>query len=144
MMAQAQQGDTVRVHYTGMLGDGSQFDSSRERQEPMEFTIGQRQLIPSFEQAVVGMEPGDSKTVNISSGDAYGPHDPSQVIKMSRSQIPDSIDLKIGLRLQGRSPSGQTSVFTVTDLTESSVTMDGNHPLAGQDLTFEIELVEIV
>ena len=143
-MTQAQDGDKVRVHYTGTLNDGSKFDSSRDRQKPLEFTIGQKELVPGFEQAVVGMEQGESKTVNLTSDKAYGPHDPAQVIEMQRSKIPPELELEIGLRLQGTSPKGKTTVFTLVGFGESTVTLDGNHPLAGKDLNFEIELLEIL
>jgi peptidylprolyl isomerase len=142
-MVQAANGDTVRVHYTGRLDDGTVFDSSQER-EPMQFTIGQRQLIPGFEQGVIGMEAGESKTVKIPAAEAYGPHEPGKVIEIERSRIPTDLPLEVGSRLQGTPPGGRPVDFTVVSLTESLVTLDGNHPLAGKDLTFDIQLVEIV
>ena len=141
-MAQAARGDTVQVHYTGRLDDGTVFDSSRG-QEPLEFTIGQHQLIPGFEQGVIGMVLGESKTVTISADQAYGPHHPEKVIKVDRAEIPPQLQLETGMRVQGSQPGGRAVEFTVVGLSESTVTLDGNHPLAGKDLTFDIQLVHI-
>lgn len=142
-MAHAKQGDTVKVHYTGSLEDGTRFDSSVGR-EPLEFTLGAGNVIAGFDEAVTGMEVGENKTVTIPSDQAYGPHQNAAVKTFERSAIPDHIDLRVGVRLQASDPGGQPLVLTVTKLTEDSVTLDGNHPLAGQDLTFDLELVEIV
>ena len=139
----AAQGDTVKVHYTGKLDDGYMFDSSHDHDEPMEFTIGRRALVVGFEQAIIGMEPGETKTVRIPPDQAYGPHNPEKVIEVSRSEMPEGLG-EIGERVQGSTPSGQEIEFTIVGVTESEVTLDGNHPLAGKDLTFELELVEIV
>ena len=141
-MTQAQNGDKVRVHYIGKLEDGTVFDSS-QGSEPLEFTIGQGQLIPGFEQGVVGMEPGEAKTVNVPADQAYGPHRPEGIFELDRSEIPAGIPLEVGLRLQANQQNGQTVELTVVDLSENKVTLDGNHPLAGKDLTFDIQLVEI-
>jgi FKBP-type peptidyl-prolyl cis-trans isomerase 2 len=140
-MTQAQNGNRVKVHYTGKLDDGSVFDSSEGR-EPLEFTVGEGQVIPGFEQGVVGMEPGDSKTLNIPSDEAYGPHRPEGVFEIERSEIPPSIPLEEGMRLQANQ-GGRTVELMVVEIDESKVTLDGNHPLAGQDLTFDIQLVEV-
>jgi peptidylprolyl isomerase len=142
-MTEAKSGDTVRVHYTGKLTDGTVFDTSAER-EPLEFKIGEGQLIADFEQAVVGMEPGESKTVMIPSGDAYGPHRDEMVLKVARKDIPEGLDPQVDQRLQVRHDDGNAFVVTVTAVSEESVTLDGNHPLAGKDLTFDIQLMEIV
>jgi FKBP-type peptidyl-prolyl cis-trans isomerase 2 len=142
-MAQAESGNTVKVHYTGRLEDGTEFDSSKGK-EPLEFTIGQGQLIPGFEQGVLGMGPGESKTINIPSDQAYGPHDPEKVIEMDRDQVPPGVEPQIGMQIRGTPPGGRPIVFTVSGVSESKVTLDGNHPLAGKDLVFEIQLVEIV
>lgn len=141
-MTTARQGDTVQVHYTGRLDDGSVFDSS-ERRDPLEFTIGEGQIIPGFENAVLGMAAGESKTVLIDCVDAYGPRFEEMVQVLLRSEMPDDIPLEIGAQLQANHPQGGPIILTVTDLTEDEVTLDANHPLAGQDLTFEIELVAI-
>lgn len=140
-MTQAQNGNRVKVHYTGKLDDGSVFDSSEGR-EPLEFTVGEGQVIPGFEQGVVGMEPGDSKTLNIPSDKAYGPRRPEGVFEIERSEIPPSIPLEEGMRLQANQ-GGRTVELMVVEIDESKVTLDGNHPLAGRDLTFDIQLVEV-
>ncbi|HUV02332.1 MAG TPA: peptidylprolyl isomerase [Desulfobacteria bacterium] len=141
-MAQAKNGDTVKVHYTGKLEDGSVFDSSID-QDPLEFTIGESQVIPSFEQAVVGMDLNETKTVKIPEDKAYGPHRAELVAEVDRSQLPADLEPEIGQQLEGRQPDGQVVVATVIDVSESNVTLDANHPLAGKDLTFEIQLVAI-
>ena len=142
-MTQVKQGDTVQVHYRGKLDDGTVFDSSQGR-GPLEFTVGQGHMIAGFQDAVVGMDAGDSKTVHIPAAQAYGPRDESVVLSMSREKMPEDIDLEISDRLQVRRKDGTMVNVTVTDISESSVTLDGNHPLAGQDLVFDIELVGIV
>jgi peptidylprolyl isomerase len=142
-MAQAKNGDTVKVHYTGKLDDGTVFDTSANR-EPLQFTIGEGQLIQDFEQAVVGMNPGDSKTVQIPSDNAYGPHHEEMIMVVERNQFPDDLEPKVDQMLQVRQQDGQTYTVRVTDVSESKVTLDANHPLAGQDLTFDIQLSEIV
>ncbi len=141
-MTQAQQGNTVKVHYTGRLDDGSVFDSSAGG-EPLEFTIGQGQMIPGFEQGVVGMELGESRTVIIAADQAYGIYRPEGVIELARSEIPSTIQLEVGMQLQATGPDGRPAHLTVLELSDDQVKMDGNHPLAGKDLTFEIEVVEI-
>jgi peptidylprolyl isomerase len=141
-MAQAKTGDTVKVHYTGKLDDGTVFDSSANR-EPLEFKIGEGRLIPDFEQAVVGMEPGDSKTIQIASDNAYGQYHEEMVIELEKKDLPENLEPKVDQKLQVRQESGQEFVVTVTEVTETSVTLDGNHPLAGKDLTFDIQLSEI-
>ncbi len=140
--AQAEDGDTVKVHYTGKLEDGTVFDTSIGG-DPLQFTIGDGQLIPGFEQAVVGMRPGESKTVKIPADDAYGPYHEELVIVIDRDQFPEDLQPEIGQQLQIRQADGQIIPVTVIDVSESSVTLDANHPLAGKDLTFDIELVEI-
>jgi FKBP-type peptidyl-prolyl cis-trans isomerase 2 len=142
VMTQAKAGDTVKVHYTGKLGDGTVFDTSAER-EPLEFTVGEGQVIPGFEQAVVGMNPGDSRTMTIPVDEAYGPHRTEMVLTVGRDQFPGNIEPEIDQQLQIRQPDGQTFVVTVTDVNDETVTLDANNPLAGQDLTFDIQLVEI-
>lgn len=138
----AQQGNTVKVHYTGRLDDGSIFDSSHD-DAPLEFTIGQGQMIPGFEQGVVGMEPGESRTVIIAADQAYGIYQPQGVIEVPRSDIPASIPLEIGLQLQATGPDGRPAYMTVLELSPDRVKLDANHPLAGQDLTFDLQLVSI-
>ncbi|MEO0455765.1 MAG: peptidylprolyl isomerase [Cyanobacteria bacterium P01_A01_bin.114] len=141
-MAQAKQGDTVLIHYTGKLDDGSVFDSSVER-DPLEFSIGAGRVIPGFESAVVGMSPGESKVETIPSEQAYGPRREEMVVQVDRVQIPDEIPLDVGIQLQMQGPQGQQVPVMVTEVSDAKVTLDANHPLAGENLTFEIQLVEI-
>lgn len=140
-MTQAQNGNTVKVHYTGKLEDGTEFDSS-QHDDPLEFTIGSGQIIPGFEQAVVGMEQGESKTVKILADDAYGPHREDRVLEVDQNDFPDHITPKLGQQLEIRQSDGSIGV-TVTSISGSRVTLDANHPLAGQDLIFDIELLEV-
>lgn len=141
-MSTPQIGQKVKVHYTGTLEDGTQFDSSAGR-DPLEFTLGEGQVIPGFEQALFEMSVGETKTVNIPADEAYGAHQPELVQQVERGQIPPDIELSIGVQLQAQGPEGQAIRLVVTELDDSNVTLDGNHPLAGKALTFELELVEI-
>lgn len=141
-MAQAQRGDTVKVHYTGKLDDGTVFDSSVGR-EPLEFTIGEGGIIPGFEQAVLGMAQGESKTETIPVEDAYGPYIEEMVLTVDRQQMPAELKPEVGQQLQLQQPDGQLIPMTITDVSGSTVTLDANHPLAGENLTFDIQLVEI-
>ena len=142
-MAQAREGDTVRVHYTGRLEDGTVFDTS-ENQEPLEFTLGDGEVIPGFERAVAGMEPGEVKTATIQPEDAYGPRLDDMTITIDRDRFPADIEPEPGQQFRIQQPDGWAAIVTVTRVTESGVTLDANHPLAGQPLTFEIRLIEIV
>jgi peptidylprolyl isomerase len=142
-MQKPQAGDTVRVHYTGTLEDGTQFDSSRGA-DPLEFAMGQGQLIAGFEMAVAGLEPGESVTVTLAPEEAYGESDAEMVQEVPRRMMPEGVELEPGMVLQGQSDEGQVDNFTIVSLTEETVTLDANHPLAGKSLTFDIELVEIV
>ena len=141
-MAQAKSGDTVKVHYTGTLSDSSEFDSSRGG-EPLEFTIGQNMVIPGFENGVIGMKVGESRKVAITADQAYGPYNSELVAAVPRSQVPPQLDVSVGMVLQVRSTEGELARAIVRDVFENEIILDLNHPLAGQDLTFEIELVEI-
>ena len=141
-MAAAKSGDSVKVHYTGTLDDGTIFDSSRDR-EPLEFTLGSNMVIPGFENAVADMEPGASKTIKIACDDAYGPRRPELVHEVNRSEIPEGVELAPGAPLQAEGPDGGTVLLTVVEVSDASVTLDANHPLAGRDLTFDIELVSV-
>lgn len=142
-MAQAATGDTVKVHYTGKLEDGSVFDTSQQR-EPLEFKLGEGRLLPGFEQAVEGLEPGQKTEIEIAAEQGYGPRRDDAVVQIERSQLPPDLNPEIGQQLQMQQPNGQAVVVTVAETSEESITLDGNHPLAGKDLSFEIELVEIV
>ena len=141
-MTAAKSGDTVRIHYTGTLSDGSVFDSSDGR-EPLEFTLGAGQVIPGFDAAVDGMAVGDRKVAEIPADEAYGPRHDQAVQDVPRADIPAEIPLEVGLQLQMQSPTGQVMPVTVTAITDDAVTLDANHMLAGKDLTFAIELVSI-
>lgn len=142
-MAQAKKGDTVRVHYTGTLNDGSVFDSSADR-EPLEFTLGKGQVIPGFDEAVQGLEVGASTVTHIPPEQAYGPRRDNLVATFERQRLPPTLNPEVGDTLQMRHPSGQPMYVRVTSVTPDSITVDANHPLAGQELTFDIQLVEIV
>ena len=141
-MAAAVIGDTVKVHYTGSLDDDSIFDSSRDR-EPLQFTIGTGQVIPGFEEAVIGLEPGATSRTRISAEQAYGPRVDELRISVDRSQFPAGLEVQLGDQLQMKTQDGQTIPVEVVELADSSIVVDANHPLAGQALTFEIELVEV-
>ncbi len=141
-MAQAKAGDIVKVHYTGTLTNGQIFDSSKTR-EPLEFTLGSGMVIPGFDAAVTGLSPGESVTQTIPSGEAYGPYQEEMVATIDRENIPADFELEVGQRLQMQVPNGEAMAVTVTDVQGDTITLDGNHPLAGQDLTFELELVAI-
>jgi peptidylprolyl isomerase len=142
-MTQAQVGDMVKVHYTGRLTDGTTFDTSLER-DPLEFTLGEGELIAGFEQAVLGMAAGESKTTTIPAAQAYGPHHTERVIDIERHHLPSDLQPEIGQQLQMTRPDGTTLSVMITTVTETQVTLDANHPLAGQDLIFDITLVEIL
>ncbi len=141
-MAKAKDGDTVRVQYTGKLKDGSVFDSSIKH-DALEFTIGKGQVLQGFERAVIGMRPKESKTVLIPAESAYGPHRDEMTTRVQRSQFPNTVELKVGQRLQIKQKNGQSIAVSVRGLSNSTVTLDANHPLAGKDLTFNLQLVEI-
>ncbi|NJM96147.1 MAG: peptidylprolyl isomerase [Phormidesmis sp. RL_2_1] len=142
-MIQAKAGDTVKVHYTGTLNNGQIFDSSKSR-EPLEFTLGSGMVIPGFDEAVTGLVPGESITKTIPTAEAYGPYRPEMVADIERANIPADFELEVGQRLQMQVPSGEAMAVTITDIQGDQITLDGNHPLAGQDLTFELELISIV
>lgn len=141
-MSQAKSGDTVKVHYTGTLNDGTKFDSSSGA-EPLEFTLGGGNIIPGFETAVLGMSKGESKKITIPSHEAYGPRNENLTQEVPRSAMPDDVELTPGIVLHAQGPDGQTVSFTVMSFDDANVRIDGNHPLAGQDLTFALELLEI-
>jgi len=142
-MAQAKLDDTVKVHYTGKLDDGTVFDTSENR-EPLQFKIGEKKLIPGFEEAVIGLEVGQSKTINIPSDEAYGPHRKEMVFQVNRSDFPENVDLKIGQQFQMQQKEGRAFVVTIMQIVEDKVVLDANHPLAGKDINFEIKLIEII
>lgn len=137
----AKSGDTVKVHYTGRLEDGSVFDSSDGR-DPLEFTVGSGQVIPGFDEAVSGMSAGEERSVTIPAAAAYGDRKDDLVIVVDRAQLPPGVEPEIGQQLQ-LSQDGRGFVVTVADISTESITLDANHPLAGRDLTFDLHLVGI-
>lgn len=141
-LAMAKDGNTVKVHYTGKLDDGTIFDTSVER-EPLEFTIGAGQIIPGFEEAVRRMQVGQVKTVTIPADEAYGPHNEDMVLVVERDKLPENLNPVVGQRLQKQQENGNMDVVVVTEFSDTTITLDANHPLAGKALTFEIELVEM-
>ena len=139
---EAKNGDTVKVHYTGTLEDGTVFDSSLNT-EPLEFTLGGGKTIEGFENAILGMKVGEKKTVDIPSDQAYGEYNEEWVLEMERSEFPEDIEIEIGQQLPMMTQDGSVFYVTVVAVSETAVTVDANHRLAGKDLTFEIELVEV-
>lgn len=141
-MVQAKNGDSVRIHYTGRLEDGTVFDSSAGR-DPLEFTLGDGRVIPGFEEAVLGMRAGESKSVTIPSGKAYGERNEQLIIEVPRSQVPPDLNPELEQKLQMGGPNGELIVVTVVGLSDDAIVLDANPPLAGKDLVFDLELVEI-
>lgn len=142
-MAKAQNGDKVRVHYHGRLRSGETFDSSEGR-EPLEFTIGSGQVIKGFDEGVTGMEVGEKKTVEIAVGDAYGEKNKDMLIEFPKSQFPPDMKPEVGMQLMMNNGQGESFPVNIAEVKEDSVILDANHALAGQDLIFDLELVEIV
>ena len=141
-MSNAKTGDTVKIHYTGTLDDGTQFDSSAGR-DPLEFELGGGQVIPGFDSAVEGMAVGENKNVRIEPDQAYGERHEQLVQEVPRSALPDDLEPQVGMGLQSQSPDGQVMMLIVTEVGDENITVDANHPLAGHALNFDIELVEI-
>ncbi|MAM24471.1 MAG: peptidylprolyl isomerase [Rhodobacteraceae bacterium] len=141
-MAEVKSGDTVQIHYTGTLQDGTTFDSSEGR-DPLEFVVGSGQIIPGLDNALPGMNEGERKTVKVDSAEAYGPVNPEMQQSVPREGIPADIPLEPGTQLQMQTPDGQAMPVTVVSVDDASVTLDANHPLAGKDLQFDIEVVKI-
>ncbi len=141
-MSQAKSGDTVKIHYTGTLDDGTEFDSSAGR-EPLEFSLGSGQVIAGFDNAVEGMAVGDSKTVTLPPDEAYGDRHEKLLQEVPKTSLPDDMTPEVGMALKTQSPDGQVMNLVIADVSEESITVDANHPLAGQALTFAIELIEI-
>lgn len=143
-MGQVKSGDTVKIHYTGRLDDGTVFDSSQDR-GPLEFKLGEGYVIEGFEKGVEGMSPGESKTIKMTAEEAYGPRHSEMVQEVEIDQLPPEAKAEVGLELQLCLKEGGNKInFAVVEVKESTVILDGNHPLAGEDLTFDLELVEIV
>ncbi|NBR88682.1 MAG: peptidylprolyl isomerase [Rhodobacteraceae bacterium] len=141
-MAEVKTGDTVRIHYTGTLTDGTVFDSSNGR-DPLEFVVGSGQIIGGLDKALPGMQVGEKKSVPVPCLEAYGESNPEARQSIPRNEIPPHIPLDLGAQLQVQTQTGQTMVVVVAEVTDTEVTLDANHPLAGKDLVFDIELVAI-
>jgi len=142
-MTQAKTGDIVRIHYTGMLADGTRFDSSKER-EPLQIEIGAGKVLSGLDKQIVGMNVGDTQTIKIPAEDAFGPHDPRKIQTVPRSNVPADVDVRPGMQLQAESSSGTPMTLSVVEVNSEEITVDANHPLAGRDVVFEVELTEIV
>lgn len=142
MMSKVKEKDNISVHYTGTLSNGEVFDSSVNR-EPLAFTVGAGQMIAGFDSAVVGMELNEKKSVTIPANEAYGEVKPEMIQKITKDQLPPDLQPQVGQQLASQLPSGQQIVVTVSEVTEEGITIDANHPLAGKDLTFEIEIITI-
>ena len=141
-MSQAKEGDKVKVHYKGSFKDGKVFDSS-EGKDPLEFTIGKKMVVRGFENAIVGMAAGEKKKISIQPKEAYGEFREDLVATIDRSEIPDDINPEVGMMLQVSPKPGRPTAVAVTELNEKTLTLDGNHPLAGKELTFDLNLVSI-
>jgi peptidylprolyl isomerase len=141
-MSEVKSGDTVNIHYTGTLSDGTVFDSSEGR-EPLQCTVGAGQVSVGMDEEMPGMKPGEKKTIHIPCARAYGESSPDARQAIPRQGIPDDIPLEVGIQLQMQSPEGHILPVTIVEVDEATVTLDANHPLAGKDLTFEIELVSV-
>jgi len=139
---QAETGDTVKVHYTAKLVNGEAVDTSINR-EPLEITLGEGQVIAGFEQAILGMKVGENKTVTVPADQAYGAYREDMIMEVSKSELPEDLALEVGMELRATQPDGTVLIFTIKDIADTKVTVDANHPLAGEDLTFDIELIEI-
>ncbi len=142
-MPQAKNGDTVKIHYTLKFDDGTVFETTIDH-DPIEFTIGESQKIPGLEESVVGMSPGHWKTTKIAADEAHGPHREEMVLEVHRNEFPAHLEPQVGQRIQVSQPNGDKFIVTVTHASESRVTLDANHPMAGKDLTLDIHLIEIV
>ena len=141
-MTKVKENNTVKVHYTGKLADGQVFDSS-EGKEPLEFTLGQGRLIPGFEKGLIDMKLNEKKTINIAVEDAYGAPREDLIIEVSKSELPQEMAPEVGMGLVSRTPEGQEMNLLVVEVKDETVILDGNHPLAGRDLVFDLEVVEI-
>lgn len=142
-MAQVKKGDKVKVHYHGKLTTGETFDSSQGR-EPLEFEVGSGMVIKGFDDGVTGMQPGDKKTITIPVEEAYGPANEDMIIDMPKTQFPQDMQIEVGMPLAMADQQGNQFQVVVKEIKEDAVTLDANHPLAGKDLVFDLELVEIV
>lgn len=142
-MQQVKKGDKVKVHYHGRLDNGETFDKSEGR-EPLEFEVGSGMVIKGFDDGVTGMSVGDKKTINIPFDEGYGPRNPEMIIEMPKERFPKDMEIEVGMPLGMSDGQGQQFQVVITEIKEEVVMLDANHPLAGHDLTFDLELVEII
>jgi FKBP-type peptidyl-prolyl cis-trans isomerase 2 len=142
-MSQAKKDDKVKVHYTGRLEDGTVFDSSIERDEPLEFILGSGQMIPGFDKGITGMELEEEKTITIPAAEAYGEYDPARIIVIEKTQLPEGLEPQTGQKLQMQHPSGQILTVSIKEIGEDTLKLDANHELAGKDLIFDLKLMAI-
>lgn len=142
-MQTVKSGDTIKVHYVGILKNGTVFDTSRKK-EPFQFTLGENQVITGFEEGVIGMRQGEIKTITIPCDKAYGAKRQDMIVTLPKGDFPSNVPLKVGQRLQIQPGNGQRLNVLVAEVTDTDVTIDGNHPLADKDLTFEIEIIKIL
>lgn len=143
-MSQVKNNDTVKVHYTGKLNDGQVFDSSLERGEPLQFTMGKGQLIPGFEKGLLDMKVKEKKTITIPQKEAYGEPKNELIQEVPKDQLPEDLEPKVGMGLVSQTPNGQEINLIVKEVNDDTIVVDGNHPLAGKDLVFDLEVVEIL
>ncbi|MFD2914825.1 FKBP-type peptidyl-prolyl cis-trans isomerase [Psychroserpens luteus] len=141
-MSQVKENNTIKVNYTGKLSDGQVFDSSEGR-EPLEFTLGQGQLIPGFEKGVIDMKLNEKKTITIAKEEAYGDINAALIQEVNKSELPQDVEPKVGMGLVSKTPDGREMNLLVVEVKEESIVIDGNHPLAGKELIFDLEVVEI-
>lgn len=141
-MTTAKQGNSVKVHYHGTLSDGTVFDSTYE-ESPMDFTLGEGEIIPGFEEAVEGMDEGEKKSITVEPDRAYGDYNEKGVVQVPRENLPEDIQPEEGMMLQLNTPEDQVVYVTVTEMDQENVTLDANHPLAGKTLNFDIELIQV-
>lgn len=143
MMSQVKENNTVKVNYTGKLSDGQVFDSS-EGKEPLEFTLGKGQLIPGFEKGLIDMKVKEKKTITIAKDEAYGEINKDLIQEVKKTELPQDMTPEVGMGLVSKTPDGQEMNLLVIEVKEESIVIDGNHPLAGKDLIFDLEVVEIL
>lgn len=143
MAEKVKKGDTIQVHYTGKFEDGKEFDSSLSRQ-PLQFEVGAGRVIKGFEDAVVGLQAGEKKTVTIPTEDAYGSYDENLLIEIPKKNVPEGVTPEVGMRLQLVNQQGQAAHVVVTEILDETVRLDANHPLAGKTLVFDLEVLEIL
>ena len=136
-------GNNVKIHYKGPLAGGEEFDNSRSRGQPLDFTVGSSQLLKGFNDNVIGMTEGQTKSFTIKAEDAYGDYNPAAIQKAPRNAFPEDFEFSVGMQVQGHGPQGQPFLAKIVEFKEDEVTLDVNHPLAGKDLTFEVEMLEI-